>query len=805
MKKILSIVIVAMLVMSLAVALTSCDIINGITGGGAPELDGITLEGATYTYDGKEKSLAVSGELPEGVSVQYENNGKTDAGKYTVIAKFYYNDEYMEGADLSADLRINKASYASAMDGVSFPGATFTADGTAKSLAIVGTLPEGVSVSYSGNAKTEPGTYTVTASFTGDAVNYYPIDDMIAVMKIVEPQGGEDTPAVDLSGITFADATYTYDGAAKSLAIAGTLPEGVTVQYVNNGKTDAGSYIVSADFYLNGEKLEGLSKRASLKINRAVADLSGISFTGKTVMWDGTAKSLAIVGTLPDYATVKYVNNGQILAGTYTVYAKFTVTGNYETPDDMTATLTIIALDGALSEITFNDKTFEYDEAAHSIAISGTLPAGYTVEYVGNGAADIGTYTVTAKFYLNGQYIEGADKTATMTIESTEVDLSGITFVGATYTYDGTAKSIFIEGELPEGYSVQYVGNGEIKPGTYTVTAEFYYDGIHQEDADMKASYKINAASLPTIAVSGNTVDFDGKMHEITYNPGALPEGVSVIRIGEAQYKPGTYTFTFRYKLADDVAGCYDIGADVTATLTINDYTGDIVTEGLTFISVTGGYAVSGYEGDAVCVVIPSTYKDKAVVAVSSNAFKNNKAIKSIVVPDSVTAIGQGAFYGTELEEITLPFIGGSRNTSNKFIGHIFGALGYAANETFVPVTLKRVILSDTCTDIPAYSFFGCISLREIVIGDGVTEIGVSAFQGCTSLGSVYIPETVVSIPAAANYYNSPFFLCGDGFTVYLEAASAPAGFGAEWNSLTADAKVTVLYGKTYAEYLAAK
>ena len=53
-------------------------------------------------------------------------------------------------------------------------------------------------------------------------------------------------------------------------------------------------------------------------------------------------------------------------------------------------------------------------------------------------------------------------------------DLS-IVFKSQTFEYDGTPKSIYIEDEdeLPRSISVTYEGNGQILPGTYTVTARF--------------------------------------------------------------------------------------------------------------------------------------------------------------------------------------------------------------------------------------------------------------------------------------------------------------------------------------------
>ena len=52
------------------------------------------------------------------------------------------------------------------------------------SFAINGDLPAGVVVSYEGNNKTAVGTYSITASFTGDSTNYNAIADMVATLTI---------------------------------------------------------------------------------------------------------------------------------------------------------------------------------------------------------------------------------------------------------------------------------------------------------------------------------------------------------------------------------------------------------------------------------------------------------------------------------------------------------------------------------------------------------------------------------------------------------------------------------------------
>lgn len=49
----------------------------------------IAFKDETFIYDGKEKNVVVEQKLPEGVIVEYEGNKKTDAGTYTVIARFF--------------------------------------------------------------------------------------------------------------------------------------------------------------------------------------------------------------------------------------------------------------------------------------------------------------------------------------------------------------------------------------------------------------------------------------------------------------------------------------------------------------------------------------------------------------------------------------------------------------------------------------------------------------------------------------------------------------------------------------------
>lgn len=59
---------------------------------------------------------------------------------------------------------------------------------------------------------------------------------------------------------------------------------------------------------------------------------------------------------------------------------------------------------------------------------------------------------------------------------------------------------------------------------------------------------------------------------------------------------------------------------------------------------------------------------------------------------------------------------------------------------------LTTVILPDTLEAIGSRAFSGCASLRGIFIPESVTEIGEKAFYGCGALEAICVPSTVQAI-----------------------------------------------------------
>ena len=132
---------------------------------------------------------------------------------------------------------------------------------------------------------------------------------------------------------------------------------------------------------------------------------------------------------------------------------------------------------------------------------------------------------------------------------------------------------------------------------------------------------------------------------------------------------------------------------------------------------------------------LDGSYKIKENTKVICNdAFWGCTSLSCIVIPNSVTYIGDDAFSMTALSSVVIP-------NSVTSIGK-----GTFWNCTF----LSSIVIPNSVTSIEKQAFDGCTSLSSIVIPDSVTDIGESAFSSCTSLSGVVIPNSVKSIGESA-------------------------------------------------------
>lgn len=150
--------------------------------------------------------------------------------------------------------------------------------------------------------------------------------------------------------------------------------------------------------------------------------------------------------------------------------------------------------------------------------------------------------------------------------------------------------------------------------------------------------------------------------------------------------------------------------------------------------------------GDGTCVItglkdtnvkhlmLPTKSPDgDTVVSIDHEAFKSNKTIETLVIPDTVTSIGYSAFQGcSNLKSITFPQ---SNKTPIRFNYQSFGFIG------IVDIDLSKTLIEEISNN----AFCGCKSLKTVKLGD-VSKINNFAFQECVVLESVIHNGKLISI-----------------------------------------------------------
>lgn len=123
--------------------------------------------------------------------------------------------------------------------------------------------------------------------------------------------------------------------------------------------------------------------------------------------------------------------------------------------------------------------------------------------------------------------------------------------------------------------------------------------------------------------------------------------------------------------------------------------------------------------------------------------------LKSLVV-NGGERIAFNALYGMDtIESLTLPFLGNHINDMDtSYLGYVFGGTNYTEN--IIPQKLKSVTV--LYGNIQKGAFYNCAFLNEILVSDKITKIADFSFYNCESLEKFSIPVNVVSIGDSAFY-----------------------------------------------------
>ena len=505
---------------------------------------------------------------------------------------------------------ISKATYD--MSGVTFTDASHTYNGKTQALAIGGTLPSGVTVSYSSNNESiNAGIYNVTATFSGDSANYELIPSRTAKLTISKA-------VIDMSGVKYTDRSVTYNGSEQTL-LSQNLPSGTYAEFER--KVKAGTHVIAVSFHASDSDnyvVSPISTTGTMTINQKIVGLkptyNSKTYDGTTVAQGsllvkvedivgndqvtatgtftfdyadaGPGKQISISNILlggtdsPNYklngavysgnnfsidkkklnflsvkATDKTYDGGLNTTGTITLSGKigsdnvdatgtFTFADANASANPKTVDVKDISLTGAQSHNYYVANTTTTTKAKISpkpLNIVSVLANGK--DYDGN-VNTTGTITlsgvlasdnVTAKgtfTFLNANVDPSGSQTVSVTdisligdvgkvanyalgqtttsasakITKVSYDMTGITFTGASHTYDGGMHPLAISGDLPSGVSVSYSSNNEsINAGAYNVTATFSGNTTNYKAiSDMSARLEIIPAVISgSVSITG--------------------------------------------------------------------------------------------------------------------------------------------------------------------------------------------------------------------------------------------------------------------------------------------------------------
>jgi len=325
--------------------------------------------------------------------------------------------------------------------------------------------------------------------------------------------------------------------------------------------------------------------------------------------------------------------------------------------------------------------------------IKTTLNIGYTVEDIDG--------TASATFTIGGVTENLTAMKGTQVIGDKLVFKAGDTENAGNLMFPEDALALSAQND---NVVIQYTYSNT---GAKHYIASMSFDGNISAD-NMKVEYSIDGTTYSenryAVVVPANT---SNKSYWIK---------ISI----ENKAKSASFTGDFNWLLS----GC-DEQSESYLSLTSLEFTGS-----------NGSYSASvASEGEyAGALVFPSSVNGDPVTTISESTLSDEQkaAVTSVYIPDSVTTIGDYAFYMFEnLQTITF-----EQNET-----------GGASSQSGTGLTI-----------IDTWAFNTCNSLKEINIPNTVITIGYEVFEDCDNLTTIFIPASVQEIGGMC-------FICCDNLT----------------------------------------
>lgn len=181
-----------------------------------------------------------------------------------------------------------------------------------------------------------------------------------------------------------------------------------------------------------------------------------------------------------------------------------------------------------------------------------------------------------------------------------------------------------------------------------------------------------------------------------------------------------------------------------------------VASSGLEFtLQEDGTYFVSGIGTCTdVHLVIPSVNEGKAVTGIANGAFKGNRSLRSVHLPDGVKTVGDMAFQNcSSLNSVRLPedmiSIGESAFSYGNLHTLVLPTSGLNKIEKYAFQHNQNIInlyIPDNIKTIGEKAFYECTGVTELRLPETMTALGVQCFAGL-NMTSVTIPNGITELP----------------------------------------------------------